>query len=127
MHQIGVDIVEVDRLRQAVERWGERFLRRVYTDGELRACGSRLPELAARFAAKEAVMKALGTGRQGVGWQEVEVVSGPRTPPVVRLYGRAGRRAHDLGLEGLAVSLSHTKEWGLAMVVGERPATGALP
>lgn len=117
LHHIGVDIIEVGRLRQALQRWGERFLQRVYTEGELQACQSRLPELAARFAAKEAVMKALGTGRHGVGWLEVEVVSGPRVRPHVLLRGRAVGRAQELGVAEIGVSLSHTREWGLAMVV----------
>ncbi|MBI2865837.1 MAG: holo-ACP synthase [Chloroflexi bacterium] len=120
MHQVGIDMVEVTRLRRTLERWGPRFLRRIYTDSELQACHRRLPELAARFAAKEAVMKALGTGRQGVGWRDIEVLSSPRTQPQVRLYGRAERRARELGLSHLSLSLSHTREWGLAVVLGDQ-------
>ena len=72
-HVIGIDIVEIPRIKGALERWGERFLQRIYTSQEIAYCRGRAPQLASRFAAKEAVMKALGTGIRGVGWREVEV------------------------------------------------------
>jgi holo-[acyl-carrier protein] synthase len=119
MLSVGVDIIEIERIGQAVERWGERFLQRIYTPGELAYSDGRLPQLAARFAAKEAVMKALGTGLRGVSWQEVEVVRKREGAPQVRLLGRALRRAQELGLGHFALSLSHSRTHAVAFVVGE--------
>jgi holo-[acyl-carrier protein] synthase len=116
---VGVDIVEIPRIAQAVERWGDRFLARVYTPGELAFAHGRSAQLAARFAAKEAVMKALGTGRHGVSWREVEVVRRRGQRPQVQLHGRAAVRAAALSLGPLALSLSHSREYAVAMVVGE--------
>ncbi len=118
MNCIGVDIIEIPRIAKAVGRWGERFLRRIYTEKELRVCRNRISSLAARFAAKEAVMKALGTGRRGVGWHEVEILSDSSGKPVVYLHGRAQNRAKRLKLKGLAVSLSHSRDYAIASVVG---------
>jgi len=120
MLTVGVDIVEIDRIARMVERWGERFLNRVYTPGELAYSRGRAPQLAVRFAAKEAVMKALGTGRWGVSWREVEVVRRRGEPPSVRLSGRALERARQMGLRTLALSLSHSRDYAVAFVVGER-------
>lgn len=120
MLAVGVDIVEVGRIARMVERWGERFLRRVYTPQELAYSRGRPPQLAARFAAKEAAMKALGTGRRGVAWREVEVVGRRGQPPSLRLHGRARERARRLGLRSLALSLSHSRDYAVALVVGER-------
>jgi len=100
-----------------VDRWGERFLRRVYSDAELAYCRGRIPELAARFAAKEAVSKALGTGMKGVSWVEMEVLGDRRGKPYVTLYGRALARAKELGLSEWAISLSHTDNAAIALVV----------
>jgi holo-[acyl-carrier protein] synthase len=120
MHNIGLDIIEIARIEAAVERWGERFLRRIYTEEELRLSRNRAPALAVRFAAKEAVMKALGTGRKGVGWREIEVVSNDSGKPLVYLYGRAQKEAEELGLGELAISLSHSREYALASIIGGR-------
>ncbi len=117
---VGVDIVEIDRIANAVTRWGERFLSRVYTEGELAYCQGRAERLAARFAAKEAVMKALGTGLRGVGWREVEVVRPRGQAPTIALHGRAIDRARALGFQQLAVSLSHSRAYAVASVVGSR-------
>lgn len=117
---VGVDLIEIERIAQAVQRWGDRFLLRVYTPGELAYARGRPPQLAARFAAKEAVMKALGTGVRGVGWREVEVVRAPGQAPTVRLHGRALARAQRLGLVRFALSLAHSREHAIAVVVGER-------
>ncbi len=119
MHCTGIDIVEIGRIKGAVARWGERFLHRVYTEAELRLCRNRAPALAVRFAAKEAAMKALGTGVKGVGWQEIEILSHPNGKPFLQLYGRALKRAQELSLNNLAVSLAHSKEYALATVVGD--------
>ena len=116
-HYTGIDIIEIARIKKAVERWGETFLHRVYTDAEIERYRRKPPSLAARFACKEAVMKLLGTGRRGVHWQEIETLSQPGGKPVVNLYGRARRRASQLGLKEIAVSLSHSKEHAIASVV----------
>ncbi len=115
---VGVDIIEIDRVTQAVTRWGKRFLQRIYTEDEQSYCRGRSPQLAARFAAKEAVMKALGTGIRRVGWREVEVVRKPSGQPTIALHGRAQRCAATIGIESLAVSLSHSKGCAVASVVG---------
>lgn len=115
--QVGVDIVEISRVEAVLERFGERFLQRIYTPAEQALCRGRAPELAARFAAKEAAMKALGTGRRGVGWREIEVLSDRRGRPLLFLYGRAKARAAELGLQRFAVSLSHERHLAVATVV----------
>lgn len=117
---VGVDIIEIERIRQIFQRHGERFLRRIYTEAEIAYCRGRVPELAARFAAKEAVSKALGTGivgREGIFWREVEVLPNARGKPLVHLHGRAKDRADDLGLKEFAISLSHSQEYAVAFVV----------
>lgn len=113
----GVDIIEINRIRSTLERWGDRFLQRVYTEGERAYCRGRPPQLAARFAAKEAAMKALGTGRHGVGWREVEVHRELSGAPAIRLHGRAAERAAALGLIGFSVSLSHSQQYAVAFVI----------
>jgi len=115
---VGVDIIETDRVRAALERFGERFQQRVYTAVEVAFCRGRVHELAARFAAKEAVMKALGTGARGLAWREIEVLPNRRGKPLVYLYGRARERAERIGLGGLDVSMSHSREYAVAFVVG---------
>lgn len=117
MLSVGVDIIEIERIAHALERWGERFLGHVYTPDELAFCRGRVPELAARFAAKEAISKALGTGMAGVGWQEMEVLPDGRGKPLVRLHGRAAARAEALGLSEFAISLSHSCDYAVASVV----------
>ncbi len=119
MHTTGVDIVEISRLQQAIGRWGERFLRRVYTQREISFCRDHLPELAVRFAGKEAVMKALGTGNRGVTWREIEILPMRGGKPTVHLHGRALSRAQTIGLKDLGISLSHSQDLAIAMVVGE--------
>ena len=115
---VGVDIIEIGRVAQALERWGQRFLERVYTPGEIAYCRGRANSLAARFAAKEAVMKALGTGLRGIAWREVEVVRQRGRAPTIVLHGRASKRAQAIGIGELAVSLSHSREYAVASVVG---------
>lgn len=114
---IGVDLIEVPRIARVVERWGERFLHRVYTANEIALCDGRVPELAVRFAGKEAISKALGTGLVGIDWTEMEILADFRGKPIVRLLGRARKRADELGLHRWAISLTHTKEYAMAMVV----------
>ena len=117
MLSVGVDITDIVRIERAIERWQGRFLQRIYTAEELAYCRKRLPELAARFAAKEAISKALGTGIVGVAWREMEVVADNRGKPIVRLHGNALERARALELNEWAVSLSHTDTQAIAMVV----------
>lgn len=116
---VGVDIVEIDRVKKVLARHGARFLHRVYTDLEAAFCRGRISELAARFAAKEAVMKALGTGARGVAWREIEILPNHRGKPLVYLHGRARERAARIGLAGLDVSMSHSREYAVAFVVGQ--------
>lgn len=119
MQCVGVDIIEIARVERAIARWGERFLRRIYTEREIELYQNRVAALAARFAAKEATMKALGTGARGLGWQEVETIPNPKGQPVVYLHGRSQSRAEEIGLKGLAISLSHSREYAIASVIGE--------
>jgi len=117
---VGVDLVEISRIRRALDRWGDRFLQRVYTPAEIAYCRGRAPELAVRFAAKEAISKALGVGiwwPGGMAWHEAEVLSDPLGKPEVHLRGRAAERARALGLDQWAISLSHSDDNGIAMVV----------
>ncbi len=116
----GVDLVEIDRIERLVERWGGRFLEIVFTPAEIAYCGLRAPQLAARFAAKEATMKALGTGRRGIGWREIEVVTEPSGRPSLALRGAAQRRAGELGWTAIELSLTHSRTDALALVVVER-------
>ena len=114
----GVDMIEIERIRAAIERHGPRFLTRVFTPQELYEVGEQPASLAARFAAKEAVSKALGSGIGLVGWQEIEVLRGPSREPLLRLHGAADRLALQLGIRFWSLSLSHTHEHAIAMVVG---------
>ena len=115
MHHLGLDIVELARIKRAIDRWGSRFLNRVYTEAELELCRGRLPQLAVRFAAKEAVMKALGTS---LAWREIEVLSDSRHKPLVALQGQACSLAERLGIRELAISLAHSQEYAVASVIG---------
>lgn len=115
---VGVDLIEIDRISAAFARFGTRFLQRVYTEQEASYCRGRAPQLAARFAAKEAVMKALGTGTRGIGWKDIEVTRKPTGEPEIALHGRAMVRARKLGIDRLAISLSHSKNYAVASVVG---------
>jgi holo-[acyl-carrier protein] synthase len=119
----GVDIIEIDRIQRVLERWGDRFLRRIYTEGEASYCRGRAQNLAARFAAKEATMKALGTGLRGVGWRDIEVVRNEAGAPSLVLHGRAQVRAETLGVRELALSLSHSRNYAVAFVVGLIPSS----
>ena len=113
----GVDLVDIERLQGVVERYGERFLTRVYTSRELLEVRDNISSLAARFAAKEAVSKALGTGIGRVSWQDVEVLRGPDRQPILVLSGEASRMAGQLGLNQWSITLSHTQAHAIAFVV----------
>ena len=122
---IGVDLARIPRLRQAVERWDERFLRRVFTDGEIAYCRGRrdpIPHFAARFAAKEATLKALGTGlAMGVRWQELEVRRERGAAPTMVLSGRCRALALAKGADRVLLSLTHDGDYALAqaMLIGD--------
>ena len=119
MHYIGIDIIEIARIEKAIARWGEGFLQRVYTEPELKLYHKKPSSLAARFAGKEAVVKMLGTQSKGISWKEIEILSDPSGQPLVHLYGKAQNRANGLGLGNLAISLSHSREYAIACVIGE--------
>lgn len=119
----GIDIAEVPRIRQSMERFGDRFRQRIYTAGEIRYCDSkanRVERYAARFAAKEAAMKALGTGwSRGVRWRDCEVVRLPGGRPSIVFHGQAGEIAVRMGVKNAALSLTHTSEQAMAQVILE--------
>lgn len=123
---LGTDLTEVARIRRSVQRFGDRFLERIYTPAEMRYCFRKkdpAESLAARFAAKEAGAKALGTGiSRGVSWQELEVRSEPSGKPGLWLSGRAAELAAGLGINRLSLSLTHTRDLALAVVVAEHLA-----
>ena len=117
---VGVDLIERARILRTYERFGERFLRRVFTPIELEQGGWKVERLVGRFAAKEACAKALGTGMISVAWREIEVLRLPGGKPSLRLYGRAAARALRLGLTAFDVSISDTATHAVAVVVGAR-------
>jgi len=122
---IGSDIAAIERLRAAIERRGERLLERLFTPGERSYCEARAASAthyAGRFAAKEAVMKVLGTGwRRGVRWIDIEVVRAPGAAPELRLYGESARIAARRGIERIHVTITHDAGVALALAVGEGP------
>ena len=124
---IGVDIIEIARIQRALTDFGERFLRKVYTERERVRYGSRVSELAARFAAKEATSKALGTGIRGIRWREMEVLANGRGKPVLILHGGAADRAAMLGLVAFDVSLTHSRADAMAFVVACRDPALRIP
>ena len=116
----GVDIIEIPRIQQTLDQYGDRFLQRIFTAAEISYCRGRAPNLAGRFAAKEATMKALGTGVRGVSWKDIEVVRSDSGAPRVRLHGRAKGRAERLQISELSLSISHSREFAVAFVVAQR-------
>lgn len=116
----GVDIVEVERIDRAIIRHGQRFFQRFYSSNELVDAGGRTPALAARFAAKEAVAKALGTGIGKVGWKEIEIIKGPHKEPILHLSGRAEEKARELKINAWSISLSYTHEHAVAIAIALR-------
>jgi len=118
MNSVGIDIVEVERIKSAIKRWDKRFLNRIYTEAELKICQGRIASLAAHFAGKEAVMKVLGTGAKGIGWREIEILADAQGKPLVQLHGKARERAKKLNLNELCISLSDTKQYAVATAIG---------
>ncbi len=119
----GIDIAEVPRIAHAIERFGDRFIRRIFTEGEIRYCdakANRMERYAARFAAKEAAMKALGTGwNHGVRWRDIEVARKPGSRPTILFHGVAAQFAQRLGATNVALSLTHTEDQAFAQVILE--------
>ncbi len=119
MNYIGIDIIEIARIEKVISLWGDSFLHRVYTKPELKLYHNQPSSLAARFAGKEAVIKTLAPQTQGISWKEIEILPEPGGKPTVHLYGKAQHQADSLGLDGLVISLSHSKEYAIAFVTGE--------
>ena len=117
MKSIGIDIIETNRIDSAIKRWSRHFLNRIYTEAELGICQDRIQSLAARFAGKEAVMKVLGTGTRGLGWQEIEILADAYGKPIVQLHGKAREQAEKLNLTELCISLSDTKQYAVAVAI----------
>ncbi|HMM42943.1 MAG TPA: holo-ACP synthase [Thermomicrobiales bacterium] len=118
--EVGIDVIEIERIGRTLDRFGERFLTRVYSTRERERYGKRVQELAARFAAKEATMKALGTGIRGVRWRDIEVLPNRRGKPILVLHDTALRRARLLGFTHFAVSLTHSRGDAMAIVVASK-------
>ena len=122
--ELGIDIIRVQRIRETLARFGSRFSSRVLTPAEQRYVRDRPETLAGRWAAKEAVSKVLGLGVRGIGWRDIEVERLPTGQPAVRLHGRAQQRARQLGMERIALSISHESEYAVAIAFGVRRAGG---
>ena len=112
----GVDMIEISRVREVIARHGAQFLERIFTAAELHACAGRVESLAARFAAKEAAAKALGSGIGDVSWQEIEIAGNENNAPGLILRGAAQKRAKEMGLKTWSLSMSHTHEHAVAFV-----------
>ena len=122
--ELGVDIIRVDRIRHTLARFGSRFSERILTAAEGRYVRGRPETMAGRWAAKEAVSKVLGLGVRGIGWREIEIERLPTGQPSVRLRGRAEARATQLGMDRIAVSISHEADYAIAVAFGVRTAGG---
>lgn len=117
MQYTGIDIIEIPRIQEAIDRWQERFLRRIFTSQEIKIYRKQVSSLAVRFAAKEAIMKALG---RGVIFRDIEILSEPTGKPFVVLHGNAKKVAEELGLSGFSISLSHSRENAVAIAIGNK-------
>ena len=124
--ELGIDIIEIRRIGKTLSRFPERFMRRVLTEREADYVRGRPDTMAGRWAAKEAVSKVLGLGVRGVGWREIEIVRLPTGQPSVSLSGRALMRAEQLGMGRIAVSISHEREYAVAVAQGQRTRGGAF-
>lgn len=122
--ELGIDIIKVDRIRAALDRFGARFSRRVLTEAERRYVRDRPETFAGRWAAKEAVSKVLGLGVRGIGWRDIEIERMPTGQPAVRLHGRAAGRAEQLQMGRIAVSITHEADYAVAIAFGVRTAGG---
>ena len=124
--ELGIDIIKVDRIAASLARFGDRFTRRVLTPHEQRHVRGRPETMAGRWAAKEAVSKVLGLGVRGIGWRDIEIERLPTGQPSVRLHGRAAARAEQLGMDRVAVSISHESDYAVAIAFGVRTTAGAF-
>jgi holo-[acyl-carrier protein] synthase len=124
--ELGIDIIKVDRIAASLAKFGERFTKRVLTPHEQRHVRGRPETMAGRWAAKEAVSKVLGLGVRGIGWRDIEIERLPTGQPAVRLHGRAAARAEQLGMERIAVSISHESDYAVAIAFGVRATGGAF-
>ena len=122
--ELGIDIIKVARIAASIERFGDRFSKRVLTESERRYVRDRPETFAGRWAAKEAVSKVLGLGVRGIGWKDIEVERLPTGQPAIRLHGRAAARAVQLGMGRIAVSITHESEFAVAIAFGVRTAGG---
>src|SRR6478735_9653424 len=122
--ELGIDIIKVERIRASLERFGSRFTQRVLTPSEQRYVRDRPETMAGRWAAKEAVSKVLGLGVRGIGWRDIEVERLPTGQPSIRLHGRAAARAGQLGMDRIAVSITHESDYAVAIAFGIRTAGG---
>jgi holo-[acyl-carrier protein] synthase len=113
----GVDLIEIARIEEVIARHGKHYLERIYTPAELEYCGKRTESLAGRFAAKEAVAKALGSGIGDASWVEIEVLGDEQNAPTLTLHGNAEQKAKELGLTTWSVSISHSESHSVAFVV----------
>src|SRR5690242_14211812 len=113
----GIDLIEIERVREAIARHGDKFTARIFTEHERQECKGRIPSLAGRFAAKEAVAKALGTGIGDVSWKEIEILGDEQNAPKLTLTGMAESKAKELGLTSWSVSISHSQSHSVAFVV----------
>jgi holo-[acyl-carrier protein] synthase len=113
----GVDLIEISRIDEVVARHGKHYLDRIYTPAELEQCGKRVESLAGRFAAKEAIAKALGCGIGDVTWKEIEILGDEQNAPVLTLHGAAEQKAKELDLSNWSVSISHSQSYAVAFVV----------
>lgn len=113
----GVDLIEIERIEEVVSRHGKHYLEKVFTPAELEYCGKRAESLAGRFAAKEAVAKALGTGIGNISWKEIEILGDEQKAPKLTLYGRAEEKAKELGLISWSLSITHSQSHAVAFVV----------
>jgi holo-[acyl-carrier protein] synthase len=118
MQYVGVDIIEISRIEGLIKRWGKTFLQRVFTPSELELYNNA-SSLAVRFAAKEAVLKALGACDKGISWQEIEILAELNGKPSINLIGKAKLHTVELAINKFNVSLSHSKEYAVAFVIGE--------
>jgi holo-[acyl-carrier protein] synthase len=122
-HEIGIDLVDIERIVAVLGRFPDRFRHRVLTDREQRYVGRKVERIAGRWAAKEAISKVLGLGVRGVGWREIEVLPNPAGAPQVFLHGRAARRAATMDLDDVTVSISHERHMAVAVAVAHRRHT----
>ena len=113
----GIDIIEIERIKYVLTKHPIRFLEKIFTEYEINYCRGRATQLAARFASKEAAMKALGTGTRGVGWREIEVQRLKSGKPYIKLHGRAKERAKFIGVKKIELSISHSKKLATAIVI----------